>query len=114
MAGRKFLLLALLGCLAGGAFAKPASSEKPTKKSGTTATPPKAAVTRAAATTSAALALPAKAQMPNGRLPLTVSDAKRRKRFAMRTVHSSTSPGRPLPRIGGLTKDQIKGEDGLR
>ena len=75
MAGRKFLLLALLGCLAGGAFAKPASSEKSTKKSGTTATPPKAAVTRAAATTSAALALPAKAQMPNGRLPRTVSDA---------------------------------------
>lgn len=25
-----------------------------------------------------------------------------------------TDGGRPLPRIGGLTKDQIKGEDGLR
>ena len=25
-----------------------------------------------------------------------------------------TTGGRPLPRIGGLTKDQIKGEDGLR
>jgi len=25
-----------------------------------------------------------------------------------------TDSGRPLPRIGGLTKDQIKGEDGLR
>ena len=25
-----------------------------------------------------------------------------------------TSGGRPLPRVGGLTKDQIKGEDGLR
>lgn len=25
-----------------------------------------------------------------------------------------TNSGRPLPRIGGLTKDQIKGEDGLR
>ena len=25
-----------------------------------------------------------------------------------------TNSGRPLPRVGGLTKDQIKGEDGLR
>jgi hypothetical protein len=25
-----------------------------------------------------------------------------------------TDAGRPLPRVGGLTKDQIKGEDGLR
>jgi hypothetical protein len=25
-----------------------------------------------------------------------------------------TGSGRPLPRVGGLTKDQIKGEDGLR
>ncbi len=25
-----------------------------------------------------------------------------------------TTGGRPLPRIGGLTKDQVKGEDGLR
>lgn len=25
-----------------------------------------------------------------------------------------TAGGRPLPRVGGLTKDQIKGEDGLR
>jgi hypothetical protein len=25
-----------------------------------------------------------------------------------------TDSGRPLPRVGGLTKDQIKGEDGLR
>ncbi len=25
-----------------------------------------------------------------------------------------TSGGRPLPRIGGLTKDEVKGEDGLR
>ncbi len=25
-----------------------------------------------------------------------------------------TTGGRPLPRVGGLTKDQIKGEDGLR
>jgi len=25
-----------------------------------------------------------------------------------------TDSGRPLPRVGGLTKDQVKGEDGLR
>ena len=25
-----------------------------------------------------------------------------------------TTAGRPLPRVGGLTKDQVKGEDGLR
>jgi hypothetical protein len=25
-----------------------------------------------------------------------------------------TTGGRPLPRVGGLTADQIKGEDGLR
>jgi hypothetical protein len=25
-----------------------------------------------------------------------------------------TDSGRPLARVGGLTKDQIKGEDGLR
>ena len=25
-----------------------------------------------------------------------------------------TDSGRPLPRVGGLSKDQIKGEDGLR
>ena len=25
-----------------------------------------------------------------------------------------TDSGRPLPRVGGLTKDEIKGEDGLR
>jgi hypothetical protein len=25
-----------------------------------------------------------------------------------------TDGGRPLPRVGGLTKDEIKGEDGLR
>ena len=25
-----------------------------------------------------------------------------------------TDSGRPIPRVGGLTKDQIKGEDGLR
>ncbi len=25
-----------------------------------------------------------------------------------------TNSGRPLARVGGLTKDQIKGEDGLR
>ena len=25
-----------------------------------------------------------------------------------------TDSGRPLPRVGGLTKEQIKGEDGLR
>jgi Amino acid synthesis len=25
-----------------------------------------------------------------------------------------TDSGRPLPRIGGLTKDQIEGKDGLR
>ncbi|MBV9588335.1 MAG: amino acid synthesis family protein, partial [Hyphomicrobiales bacterium] len=25
-----------------------------------------------------------------------------------------TDSGRPLPRVGGLTKQEIKGEDGLR
>ena len=25
-----------------------------------------------------------------------------------------TDSGRPLPRVGGLTKDEIKGKDGLR
>ncbi len=25
-----------------------------------------------------------------------------------------TDSGRPFPRVGGLTKDQIKGDDGLR
>jgi hypothetical protein len=25
-----------------------------------------------------------------------------------------TDSGRPLPRVGGLTKDEAKGEDGLR
>ncbi|MFX5960867.1 amino acid synthesis family protein, partial [Acinetobacter baumannii] len=25
-----------------------------------------------------------------------------------------TASGRPLPRVGGLTRDEIKGEDGLR
>lgn len=76
MSGRKFLLVALLGCLAGGAIAKPAVSAKSTKKTAAAAPLRKAAaVGSTAALATAALAQPAKPQPAAGQLPLTVSDA---------------------------------------
>ncbi len=41
-----------------------------------------------------------------------VSDAPRAGEIVVAVA--VTDSGRPLPRVGGLTKDQIKGEDGLR
>jgi hypothetical protein len=41
-----------------------------------------------------------------------VSDAPRANEIVVAVA--VTDSGRPLPRVGGLTKDEIKGEDGLR
>jgi hypothetical protein len=42
----------------------------------------------------------------------SISDAPRANEIVVAVA--VTTGGRPLPRVGGLTKDQIKGEDGLR
>jgi len=45
-------------------------------------------------------------------MEIRVNDAPRANEILVAVA--VTDSGRPLPRIGGLTKDQIKGEDGLR
>lgn len=45
-------------------------------------------------------------------MEVRVSDAPRADEILVAVA--VTDSGRPLPRVGGLTKDQIKGEDGLR
>jgi hypothetical protein len=45
-------------------------------------------------------------------MEIRVSDAPRTNEILV--AIAVTDSGRPLPRVGGLTKDQIKGEDGLR
>jgi hypothetical protein len=45
-------------------------------------------------------------------MEVRISDAPRADEIMVAVA--VTDSGRPLPRVGGLTKDQIKGEDGLR
>jgi hypothetical protein len=45
-------------------------------------------------------------------MEIRVNDAPRANEIIV--AIAVTDSGRPLPRVGGLTKDQIKGEDGLR
>ncbi|RAI32569.1 amino acid synthesis family protein [Rhodoplanes serenus] len=45
-------------------------------------------------------------------MQVAVADAPRADEIVVAVA--VTTGGRPLPRVGGLTKDQIKGEDGLR
>ncbi len=45
-------------------------------------------------------------------MEIRVSDAPRANEILV--AIAVTDSGRPLPRVGGLTKDQVKGEDGLR
>jgi hypothetical protein len=45
-------------------------------------------------------------------MEVSISDAPRADEIMV--ALAVTDSGRPLPRVGGLTKDQIKGEDGLR
>ena len=45
-------------------------------------------------------------------MEIRISDAPRANEIIVAVA--VTNRGRPLPRVGGLTKDQIKGEDGLR
>ena len=45
-------------------------------------------------------------------MEIRISDAPRANEIVV--AIAVTDSGRPLPRVGGLTKDQIKGEDGLR
>jgi hypothetical protein len=45
-------------------------------------------------------------------MEIRVNDAPRANEILV--AIAVTDSGRPLPRVGGLTKDQIKGEDGLR
>lgn len=45
-------------------------------------------------------------------MEIRVNDAPRANEILVAVA--VTDSGRPLPRVGGLTKDQIKGEDGLR
>ncbi len=45
-------------------------------------------------------------------MEVRISDAPRANEIIV--AIAVTDSGRPLPRVGGLTKDQIKGEDGLR
>ena len=45
-------------------------------------------------------------------MEVRIADAPRRDEIVVAVV--VTDSGRPLPRIGGLNKEQIKGEDGLR
>ncbi len=44
-------------------------------------------------------------------MEVRISDAPRRNEIMVPIA--VTDSGRPIPRVGGLTKDQIKGEDGL-
>jgi hypothetical protein len=45
-------------------------------------------------------------------MEIRVNDAPRANEILVAVA--VTDSGRPLPRVGGLTKDQVKGEDGLR
>jgi len=45
-------------------------------------------------------------------MEIRINDAPRANEIVV--AIAVTDSGRPLPRVGGLTKDQIKGEDGLR
>ena len=45
-------------------------------------------------------------------MEVRISDAPRSNEIMVAVA--VTDSGRPIPRVGGLTKDQIKGEDGLR
>ncbi|MFO1120331.1 MAG: amino acid synthesis family protein [Rhodospirillales bacterium] len=45
-------------------------------------------------------------------MEVRIADAPRRDEIVVAVVVTDT--GRPLPRVGGLLKEQIKGEDGLR
>lgn len=45
-------------------------------------------------------------------MEVRINDAPRADEIVVAVV--VTDSGRPLPRVGGLTKDEIKGEDGLR
>ena len=45
-------------------------------------------------------------------MEIRVSDAPRRDEIVVAVV--VTDSGRPMPRIGGLTVDQVEGKDGLR
>jgi Amino acid synthesis len=45
-------------------------------------------------------------------MQVSVNDAPRANEIMVAVA--LTAGGRPLARVGGLTKDQIKGEDGLR
>jgi Amino acid synthesis len=45
-------------------------------------------------------------------MEIRINDAPRANEIVVAVA--VTDSGRPLPRVGGLTKDQIKGEDGLR
>jgi Amino acid synthesis len=45
-------------------------------------------------------------------MEVRISDAPRANEIVVAVA--VTDSGRPLPRVGGLTKDQIKGDDGLR
>ena len=45
-------------------------------------------------------------------MEIRIADAPRANEIVVAVA--VTDSGRPLPRVGGLTKDQIKGEDGLR
>jgi hypothetical protein len=45
-------------------------------------------------------------------MEIRIADAPRAGEIVVAVV--VTDSGRPLPRIGGLTKDQIEGKDGLR
>ena len=45
-------------------------------------------------------------------MEVRIADAPRAREIMV--AIAVTDSGRPLPRVGGLTKDQIKGEDGLR
>ena len=45
-------------------------------------------------------------------MEIRIADAPRANEIVV--AIAVTDSGRPLPRVGGLTKDQIKGEDGLR
>jgi len=45
-------------------------------------------------------------------MEVRINDAPRAREIMVALAVSSS--GRPLPRVGGLTKDQIQGNDGLR
>jgi hypothetical protein len=45
-------------------------------------------------------------------MEVRVADAPRANEIVVAVA--VTDSGRPLPRVGGLTKDEIKGTDGLR